>query len=293
MKWFKKLSLLAMAGGLLAGAGGVAPASVSAQAPSLDQLLNETVKKMAKTQTVHTVGELKISANILGLGDDTLLEGKFETSLDLDKAKGFGSVYFNSSAGDYKLIASLEDGTLYGKENGEDQLQTLDVRTEVEEFQAALKQVRAMDQGFTPADLGIDTKLFEIKEIENGYELRLREDIDGKQVYRDNQVFWNMASAAAIYQSRSDESQTEQQKNISEALTRHAINEEAFGAFFANKPKFVIQVDKDFQIQSLELDMSFTIEQDQTKEIGFSGTSRIQGKLTFDRYNEGVEVLRP
>ena len=41
MKWFKKLSLLAMAGGLLAGAGGVAPASVSAQAPSLDQLLNE------------------------------------------------------------------------------------------------------------------------------------------------------------------------------------------------------------------------------------------------------------
>ena len=102
-----------------------------------------------------------------------------------------------------------------------------------------------------------------------------------------------MASAAAIYQSRSDESQTEQQKHISEALTRHAINEEAFGAFFANKPKFVIQVDKDFQIQSLELDMSFTIEQDQTEEIGFSGTSRIQGKLTFDRYNEGVEVLRP
>ena len=39
--------------------------------------------------------------------------------------------------------------------------------------------------------------------------------------------------------------------------------------------------------------MSFTIEQDQTKEVGFSGTSRIQGKLTFDRYNEGVEVLRP
>ena len=47
MKWFKKLSLLAMAGGLLAG--GVAPASVSAQAPSLDQLLNGTMKKMVNT----------------------------------------------------------------------------------------------------------------------------------------------------------------------------------------------------------------------------------------------------
>lgn len=48
-----------MAGGLLAG--GVAPASVSAQAPSLDQLLNGTMKKMVNTQTVHTKGEWKIS----------------------------------------------------------------------------------------------------------------------------------------------------------------------------------------------------------------------------------------
>ena len=67
MKWFKKLSLLAMTGGLLAGAGGVAPASVSAQAPSVDQLLNETVKKMVNTQTVHTKGEWKISPDLAHL----------------------------------------------------------------------------------------------------------------------------------------------------------------------------------------------------------------------------------
>lgn len=56
MKWFKKLRLLAMAGGLLAGTGVVAPASVSAQAPSVDQLLNGTMKKLVNTQTVHTKG---------------------------------------------------------------------------------------------------------------------------------------------------------------------------------------------------------------------------------------------
>ena len=293
MKWFKKLSLLAMAGGLLAGAGGVAPASVSAQAPSLDQLLNGTMKKMVNTQTVHTKGEWKISNTLPSQEEGILIGGHFEANVDLDQASGFGSFDIGSFLGDYHLIASVKDGQLHGKENHEEEVRSLDIKTEVQEFQDSLKQLRSLDQFYTPEEIALYSEIYEVKELENGYELRLREDIDGKQVYRDNQTFWNMVSALTIYQSRDDESQTDQQKNMTEVLTRHTINEDAFGAFFANKPKFVVQVDKDFQIQSLELDMSFTIEKDQTKEIGFSGTARIQGKLTFDRYNEGVEVLRP
>ena len=73
-----------MAGGLLAGAGGVAPASVSAQAPSLDQLLNGTMKKLVNTQTVHTKGEWKISNTLPSQEEGILIGSRFEADVDLD-----------------------------------------------------------------------------------------------------------------------------------------------------------------------------------------------------------------
>ena len=293
MNWFKKLSLLAMTGSLLAGAGGVTPASVSAQAPSLDQLLNETVKKMVNTQTVHTKGEWKISNILPSQEEDVLTGGHFEASVDLDQASGFGSFDLGSFLGDYHLVASVKDGQLHGKENHEEEVRSLDIKTEVQEFQDSLKQLRSLDQFYTPEDIAFYSEIYEIKELENGYELRLREDVDGKKVYRDHEALWNLLSAAAIYGAYQSDDPTDA-KEISTELIRYIFNEDAFEAFFASKPKFNYQVDKDFRLQSLEVDMVFTIEEGKTRHLNYlAGTYRIQGKITFDQYNEPVQSPRP
>ena len=293
MKWFKKLSLLAMAGGLLAGAGGVAPASVSAQAPSVDQLLNETVKKMVNTQTVHTKGEWKISNTLPSQEEDILIGGHFEANVDLGQASGFGSFDIGSFLGDYHLIASVKDGQLHGKENHEEEVRSLDIKTEVQEFQDSLKQLRSLDQFYTPEEIAFYSEIYEIKELENGYELRLREDVDGKKVYRDHEAVWNLLSAAAVYGAYQSDDPTDA-KEISTELIRYIFNEDAFAAFFASKPKFNFQVDKDFRLQSLEVDMVFTVEKRKTRHLNYlAGTYRIQGKITFDQYNEPVQRPRP
>ena len=293
MKWFKKLSLLAMAGGLLAGAGGVAPASVSAQVPSVDQLLNETAKKMVNTQTVHTKGEWKISNFLPSQEEDILIGGHFEASVDLDQASGFGSFDLGSFLGDYHLIASVKDGQLHGKENHEEEVRSLDIKTDVQEFQDSLKQLRSLDQFYTPEEIAFYSEIYEIKELENGYELRLREDVDGKKVYRDHEAVWNLLSAAAVYGAYQSDDPTDA-KEISTELIRYIFNEDAFAAFFASKPKFNFQVDKDFRLQSLEVDMVFTVEKRKTRHLNYlAGTYRIQGKITFDQYNEPVQSPRP
>ena len=293
MKWFKKLSLLAMAGGLLAGAGGVAPASVSAQAPSLDQLLNGTMKKLVNTQTVHTKGEWKISNTLPSQEEGILIGGRFEANVDLDQASGFGSFDLGSFLGDYHLIASVKDGQLHGKENHEEEVRSLDIKTDVQEFQDSLKQLRSLDQFYTPEEIAFYSEIYEIKELENGYELRLREDVDGKKVYRDHEAVWNLLSAAAVYGAYQSDDPTDA-KEISTELIRYIFNEDAFAAFFASKPKFNFQVDKDFRLQSLEVDMVFTIEKGKTRHLNYlAGTYRIQGKITFDQYNEPVQSPRP
>lgn len=293
MKWFKKLSLLAMAGGLLAGAGGVAPASVSAQVPSVDQLLNETAKKMVNTQTVHTKGEWKISNTLPSQEEDILIGGHFEANVDLGQASGFGSFDIGSFLGDYHLIASVKDGQLHGKENHEEEVRSLDIKTEVQEFQDSLKQLRSLDQFYTPEEIAFYSEIYEIKELENGYELRLREDVDGKKVYRDHEAVWNLLSAAAVYGAYQSDDPTDA-KEISTELIRYIFNEDAFAAFFASKPKFNFQVDKDFRLQSLEVNMVFTIEKGKTRHLNYlAGTYRIQGKITFDQYNEPVQSPRP
>ena len=282
-----------MTGGLLAGAGGVAPASVSAQAPSVDQLLNETVKKMVNTQTVHTKGEWKISNFLPSQEEDILIGGHFEANVDLGQASGFGSFDIGSFLGDYHLIASVKDGQLHGKENHEEEVRSLDIKTEVQEFQDSLKQLRSLDQFYTPEEIAFYSEIYEIKELENGYELRLREDVDGKKVYRDHEAVWNLLSAAAVYGAYQSDDPTDA-KEISTELIRYIFNEDAFAAFFASKPKFNFQVDKDFRLQSLEVDMVFTIEKGKTRHLNYlAGTYRIQGKITFDQYNEPVQSPRP
>ena len=282
-----------MAGGLLAGAGGVAPASVSAQVPSVDQLLNETAKKMVNTQTVHTKGEWKISNTLPSQEEDILIGGHFEANVDLDQASGFGSFDIGSFLGDYHLIASVKDGQLHGKENHEEEVRSLDIKTEVQEFQDSLKQLRSLDQFYTPEEIAFYSEIYEIKELENGYELRLREDVDGKKVYRDHEAVWNLLSAAAVYGAYQSDDPTDA-KEISTELIRYIFNEDAFAAFFASKPKFNFQVDKDFRLQSLEVDMVFTIEKGKTRHLNYlAGTYRIQGKITFDQYNEPVQSPRP
>ena len=282
-----------MTGGLLAGAGGVAPVSVSAQVPSVDQLLNETVKKMVNTQTVHTKGEWKISNILPSQEEDILTGGHFEASVDLDQASGFGSFDLGSFLGDYHLIASVKDGQLHGKENHEEEVRSLDIKTEVQEFQDSLKQLRSLDQFYTPEEIALYSEIYEVKELENGYELRLREDVDGKKVYRDHEPAWNLLSAAAVYGAYQSDHPTDT-KEISTELIRYIFNEDAFEAFFASKPKFNYQVDKDFRLQSIEVDMVFTVEEGKTRHLNYlAGTYRIQGKITFDQYNEPVQSPRP
>ena len=282
-----------MTGGLLAGAGGVAPASVSAQVPSVDQLLNETAKKMVNTQTVHTKGEWKISNTLPSQEEDILIGGHFEANVDLDQASGFGSFDLGSFLGDYHLIASVKDGQLHGKENHEEVVRSLDIKTEVQEFQDSLKHLRSLDQFYTPEEIALYSEIYEVKELENGYELRLREDVDGKKVYRDHEPAWNLLSAAAVYGANQSDHPTDA-KEISTELIRYIFNEDAFAAFFASKPKFNYQVDKDFRLQSLEVDMVFTVEKRKTRHLNYlAGTYRIQGKITFDQYNEPVQRPRP
>ena len=211
----------------------------------------------------------------------------------MDQASGFGSFDIGSFLGGYHLIASVKDGQLHGKENHEEEVRSLDIKTEVQEFQDSLKQLRSLDQFYTPEEIAFYSEIYEIKELENGYELRLREDVDGKKVYRDHEAVWNLLSAAAVYGAYQSDHPTDS-KEISTELIRYIFNEDAFEAFFASKPKFNYQVDKDFRLQSLEVDMVFTIEEGKTRHLNYlAGTYRIQGKITFDQYNEPVQSPRP
>ena len=174
-----------------------------------------------------------------------------------------------------------------------EEVRSLDIKTEVQEFQDSLKHLRSLDQFYTPEEIAFYSEIYEIKELENGYELRLREDVDGKKVYRDHEAVWNLLSAAAVYGAYQSDHPTDA-KEISTELIRYIFNEDAFAAFFASKPKFNFQVDKDFRLQSLEVDMVFTVEKRKTRHLNYlAGTYRIQGKITFDQYNEPVQRPRP
>ena len=255
--------------------------------------MNGTMKKMVNTQTVHTKGEWKISNTLPSQEEGILIGGHFEANVDLDQASGFGSFDIGSFLGDYHLIASVKDGQLHGKENHEEEVRSLDIKTDVQEFQDSLKQLRSLDQFYTPEEIALYSEIYEIKELENGYELRLREDVDGKKVYRDHEAAWNLLSAAAVYGAYQSDHPTDA-KEISTELIRYIFNEDAFEAFFASKPKFNYQVDKDFRLQSLEVDMVFTVEEGKTRHLNYlAGTYRVQGKITFDQYNEPVQSPRP
>jgi len=242
---------------------------------------------------VHTKGEWKISNFLPIQEEDILIGGHFEANVDLDQASGFGSFDIGSFLGGYHLIASVKDGKLHGKENHAEEVRSLDIKTEVQEFQDSLKHLRSLDQFYTPEEIAFYSEIYEVKELENGYELRLREDVDGKKVYRDHEAVWNLLSAAAVYGANQSDHPTDA-KEISTELIRYIFNEDAFAAFFASKPKFNYQVDKDFRLQSLEVDMVFTVEKGKTRHLNYlAGTYRIQGKITFDQYNEPVQRPRP
>ena len=251
------------------------------------------MKKLVNTQTVHTKGEWKISNTLPSQEEGILIGGRFEANVDLDQASGFGSFDLGSFLGDYHLIASVKDGQLHGKENHEEEVRSLDIKTEVQEFQDSLKQLRSLDQFYTPEEIALYSEIYEVKELENGYELRLREDVDGKKVYRDHEAAWNLLSAAAVYGAYQSDHPTDS-KEISTELIRYIFNEDAFEAFFASKPKFNYQVDKDFRLQSIEVDMVLTVEEGKTRHLNYlADTYRIQGKITFDQYNEPVQSPRP
>ncbi len=113
--------------------------------------------------------------------------------------------------------------------------------------------------------------------------VRLREDVDGKGL--PYETARNCKDTAAVYGAYQSDHPTDS-KEVSTELIRYIFNEDAFEAFSANKPKFNYQVDKDWKLQSLEVDMVFTVEGSHSEYLAEPTVFKV---ITFDQYNEPVQ----
>lgn len=283
IKGWKKLGLLSLTATILLGVG--AP-GVQAQ----DELINRVIKTSLQSKSVHT--KLKVSMTHSDLEENhtqTVLKSEVDASLDLDKMVGKAEVA--QFAGTNKIKLALLDGYLYGKADGKE-LDPIDLKSQVPSWKSDLESMRQVENWIRPQDSGELAKyILRVKE-DWGYLLQLSEAIDGKQLYRDHQEFWDQVKQEALHQLLLETSNPNIYGDFASFID-YVLNEEAFGAFMARKPKILVQTDKDFRVTHVTVDFQFSIDQGMELFSGLTGTFHVKLEADLDQYDQAVSVEKP
>ena len=285
IKGWKKLGLLSLTATILLGVG--AP-GVQAQ----DELINRVIKTSLQSKSVHT--KIKVSMTHSDLEEkntQTVLDGELDASLDLDKMAGKAEFGLAKFPGASKVKLALVDGYLYGKADGKE-LERIDLKSQVPSWKSDLESMRQVENWIRPQDSGELAKyILRVKE-DWGYLLQLSEAIDGKQLYRDYQQLWDQIKQEALHQLLLETSNPNIYGDFASFID-YVLNEEAFGAFMARKPKILVQTDKDFRVTHVTIDFQFSIDQGMELFSGLTGTFHVKLEADLDQYDQAVSVEKP
>ena len=288
-KRWKKLGLLSLTATMLWGVG--AP-GVQAQDITTDELVNRVIKTSLQSKSVHT--KLKVSMTHSDLEEtktQTVLDGELDASLDLDKMAGKADIGLAKFAGASKVKLALVDGYLYGKADGKD-LDRIDLKSQVPSWQSDLESMRQVETWNSPQYKGELAKYFKSVQEDQGYLLQLSEAIDGKQLYRDYQQLWDQVKQEALHQVLLETSNPTIYGDFASFID-YVLNEEAFGAFMARKPKILVQTDKDFRVTRVTVDFQFSIDQGMDLFSGLTGIFHVKLEVDLDQYDQAVSVEKP
>ena len=287
IKGWKKLGLLSLTATMLWGVG--AP-GVQAQDITTDELVNRVIKTSLQSKSVHT--KLKVSMTHSDLEENhtqTVLKSELDASFDLDKMTGKAEV--DQFAGINKIKLALVDGYLYGKADGKE-LERIDLKSQVPSWKSDLESMRQVENWIRPQDSGELAKyILRVKE-DWGYLLQLSEAIDGKQLYRDHQEFWDQVKQEILHQVLLETSNPTIYGDFASFID-YVLNEEAFGAFMARKPKILVQTDKDFRVTRVTVDFQFSIDQGMDLFSGLTGIFHVKLEADLDQYDQAVSVEKP
>ena len=284
-KGWKKLGLLSLTATMLWGVG--AP-SVQAQ----DELENRVIKTSLQSKSVHT--KLKVSMTHSDLEENhtqTVLKSEVDASLDLDKMTGKADISLDKFAGASKVKLALVDGYLYGKADGKG-LDPIDLKSQVPSWKSDLESMRQVETWRSPQDSGELAKYIQSVKEDQGYLLQLSETIDGKQLYRDYRELWDQVKQEALHQLLLETSNPNIYGDFASFID-YVLNEEAFGAFMARKPKILVQTDKDFRVTHVTIDFQFSIDQGMEIFSGLTGTFHVKLEADLDQYDQAVSVEKP
>ena len=287
-KW-KRLGLLSLTATILLGVG--AP-GVQAQDITTDELVNRVIKTSLQSKSVHT--KVKFSMTHSDLEENhtqTVLDGELDGSLDLDKMAGKAEFGLAKFPGASKVKLALLDGYLYGKADGKD-LDPIDLKSQVPSWQSDLASMRQVETWLSPQNSGELAKYIQSVKEDQGYLLQLSEDIDGKQLYRDYQQLWDQVKQEALHQLLLETSNPTIYGDFASFID-YVLNEEAFGAFMARKPKILVQTDKDFRVTRVTVDFQFSIDQGMDLFSGLTGIFHVKLEADLDQYDQAVSVEKP
>ena len=287
IKGWKKLGLLSLIATMLWGVG--AP-GVQAQDITTDELVNRVIKTSLQSKSVHT--KLKVSMTHSDLEENhtqTVLKSELDASFDLDKMTGKAEV--DQFAGINKIKLALVDGYLYGKADGKD-LDPIDLQSQVPSWKSDLENLRQVETWNSPQYKGELAKYFKSVQEDQGYLLQLSEAIDGKQLYRDYQQLWDQVKQEALHQVLLETSNPTIYGDFASFID-YVLNEEAFGAFMARKPKILVQTDKDFRVTRVTVDFQFSIDQGMDLFSGLTGIFHVKLEADLDQYDQAVSVEKP
>lgn len=289
IKEFKKLGLLSLTATMLLGVG--AP-SVQAQDLTTDELVNQVIKTSLQSKSVHT--KLKVSMTHSDLEENhtqTVLKSELDGSFDLDKMAGKAEFGLAKFPGASKVKLALVDGYLYGKADGKD-LDPIDLQSQVPSWKSDLENLRQVETWLSPQDSGELAKYIQSVKEDQGYLLQLSETIDGKQLYRDYQQLWDQVKQEALHQLLLETSNPTIYGDFASFID-YVLNEEAFGAFMARKPKILVQTDKDFRVTHVTIDFQFSIDQGMDLFSGLTGIFHVKLEADLDQYDQAVSVEKP
>lgn len=285
IKGWKKLGLLSLTATILLGVG--AP-GVQAQ----DELINRVIKTSLQSKSVHT--KIKVSMTHSDLEENhtqTVLKSEVDASLDLDKMTGKAEFGLAKFPGASKVKLALLDGYLYGKADGKE-LDRIDLKSQVLSWKSDLESMRQVEDWIRPQDSReLAMYILRVKE-DWGYLLQLSEAIDGKQLYRDYQQLWDQIKQEALHQLLLETSNPNIYGDFASFID-YVLNEEAFGAFMARKPKILVQTDKDFRVTHVTIDFQFSIDQGMELFSGLTGIFHVKLEADLDQYDQAVSVEKP
>ena len=288
-KGWKKLGLLSLTATMLWGGG--AP-SVQAQDLTTDELVNRVIKTSLQSKSVHTKVKFSMThSDLEEKNTQTVLDGDLDASLDLDKMTGKAEFGLAKFPGASKIKLALVDGYLYGKADGKD-LDPIDLQSQVPSWKSDLENLRQVETWNSPQYKGELAKYFKSVQEDQGYLLQLSEAIDGKQLYRDYQQLWDQVKQEALHQVLLETSNPTIYGDFASFID-YVLNEEAFGAFMARKPKILVQTDKDFRVTHVTIDFQFSIDQGMELFSGLTGTFHVKLEADLDQYDQAVSVEKP